>query len=498
MKQNSVTRKISDWLNRTSSLNFEILSYFFIFSCVLIVLLWLFQIVFLDDIYKSIKVNDVKNTSRELIADVNSESLDDMVDTLSLENDMSAIVVDFTNNTQLQGNIIGNSILGSMTRDDLNKLHALTLEKGTTMLYVSNIHSFDDVFNQNYDNMHDSNVRSVIRASTITTSAGHDVMIIIASTIMPVNATTNTLKRQLLIISIILLVCSLIISLIASRRIAKPIEQINKDAKIMATGDYSVKFNGRGYMEIEELNDTLNYTVGQLQKADQMSRDLIANVSHDLRTPLTMISGYGEVMRDVPGENTPENVQVIIDESKRLTMLVNNLLDISKLQSGTIGISLSVVNVCEMVAKIADSYRKMTEKGGYQIILMLPSEDVYVKADPLRLQQVFYNLLNNAITYTGPDKKVVLKAAVISGKVRFDVIDSGRGIAAQDIPLVWQRYYKVDKEHIRPETGSGLGLSIVKTILELHHASYGVDSELGHGSDFWFALPVEPSTVEQD
>lgn len=488
---NSAFSRFKAWLKKPNPLSIELFLYFIVLSFVMIVLLWLFQIVFLDDTYKTIKINEVKKTSSELMVAINSESFEDLVDNLSLENDMSALIVDFTNGTEIKGNLIGNNApIAYLSLDDLMALYAKTQVEGSTTIYVSNSKQLkQQIYDQATSNS-EGKIRSIVYATSTITSNQHEVMIIICSDIMPVTATTNTLKKQLSDISIILLVCSVLLSLYAAKHIAKPIEKINSSAKVMATGDYTVKFGGRGYKEIEELNDTLNYTVSQLAKADKMSKDLIANVSHDLRTPLTMISGYGEVMRDIPNENTPENVQVIIDEANRLTMLVNNLLDISKLQSGATGISLSQVNVSEMVAKIADTYTKMTAAEGYEISYQCPKEDIYVSADPLRLNQVFYNLMNNAINYTGKDKKVTLKATVNGNVVRFDIIDTGKGIAEKDIPLVWQRYYKVDKEHVRPETGSGLGLSIVKTILDLHKAQYGVISELGHGSDFWFELPL--------
>lgn len=491
MKSNNLTGRFKTWLHKPQSLAGEIFTFFLIFSFVLVVILWLFQIVFLDNIYQSIKISAVKSTANKIVEEVNSESLSSLVDSISLENDMTALIVDFSDGTKLSGNpIANNNFLGFLTLDDLQYLYQQTTEKGSLMFYLPQMDSYDNVLNDSNTSPHGGDTKSVIYVTSTVTSENHAVMVIIGSLIRPVNATTSTLRILLVYISITLILISIILSIFASKHISKPIEQINKGAKIMATGDYSVAFTGKGYKEIEELNDTLNYTVSQLKKADQMSKDLIANVSHDLRTPLTMISGYGEVMRDLPNENTPENVQVIIDEANRLTSLVNNLLDISKLQAGTIGLSINQVNVTDLLMTIGERYKKMISKDGYDLVCDIPANDVYVDADAMRLQQVFYNLLNNAITYTGPDKKITMKMTVESRHVRFDVIDTGKGIAKEDIPLIWQRYYKVDKEHVRPETGSGLGLSIVKTILELHKAQYGVESELGSGSDFWFILPL--------
>ena len=261
----------------------------------------------------------------------------------------------------------------------------------------------------------------------------------------------------------------------------------------MAQGKYDVDFDASGYREIAELANTLNYAAKELSKVEALQRELIANISHDLRTPLTMITGYAEVMRDIPNENTPENVQIIIDEAKRLTTLVNDVLDISKLQSGTIPFNGEVLNLTENIREILTRYTKLTE---YKIIFEA-NEDIYVYGDALKLSQVVYNLINNALTYIGEDKTVTIKQIhipAVNGKqnrVRIEVIDTGEGIEQSKLNDIWERYYKVDKNHKRAAIGTGLGLNIVKTILDMHQgATYGVKSQVGHGSTFWFELNI--------
>jgi signal transduction histidine kinase len=190
-----------------------------------------------------------------------------------------------------------------------------------------------------------------------------------------------------------------------------------------------------------------------------------------------------------------KNLQVIIDEAERLTSLVNNMLDISKLQSGNIELAPTSINVMDMLVSVQNTYSRFLETNGYKLILDAEDKDYYIRADKQRLEQVLYNLINNAITHAGEDKTVILRAAVNDGMMRFDIIDHGEGIPKDELPLIWQRYYKVDKTHVRPETGSGLGLSIVRTILDLHKAEYGVESEVSKGSDFWSRLPLEENEV---
>ena len=238
---------------------------------------------------------------------------------------------------------------------------------------------------------------------------------------------------------------------------------------------------------MEELNDTLNYAKTELAATEKLQRELIANISHDLRTPLTMITGYGEVMRDLPGENTPENIQIIIDEATRLSTLVNDLLDLSKLQSGALQAEKKVFCLTDSVKAIFDRYAKLVEQDGFNISFE-SKEDVFINADELRISQVLYNLVNNAVNHAGEDKTVILTQTVKDKRVRVEVTDHGEGIPADKLPYIWDRYYKVDKEHRRGVIGSGLGLSIVKSILDAHNARYGVRSAVGKGSTFWFEI----------
>ena len=279
----------------------------------------------------------------------------------------------------------------------------------------------------------------------------------------------------------------MIIAFLISKRVSSPIVAINSSAKELAKGNYDTTFKGEGYQEIRELNNTLNYAAKELSKVEGLRRELIANISHDLRTPLTMITGYGEVMRDIPGENTPENVQIIIDEAKRLTTLVNDILDISKFQSGNQVLKIEDFNLTKSIEEILLRYNKLTEQNGYKIIFT-HDEDVIIQGDEVKLSQVIYNLINNAITYTGEDKTVTLRQIIEEDWVKIEVIDSGEGIPEEDIPLIWDRYYKVNKTHKRAAIGTGLGLSLVKEILQLHEAEFGVESSLGEGSCFYFKL----------
>ena len=294
-----------------------------------------------------------------------------------------------------------------------------------------------------------------------------------------------------------MIVIAFLLAAVISRGVSRSIIMLNDGAKKLAAGDYSVKFNSRDYMEVSELSDTLNHTATELGKTDSFQKELIANVSHDLRTPLTMIKGYAEVMRDIPGENTPENVQVIIDETERLTGLVNDMLDISKLKAGTITIEPEEYNITESIRHVLERYNKLREVEGYTIDFLYDDE-VNIYADEQKMYQVLYNLVNNAINYTGDDKKVTVIQKVDGDVLRIEVKDTGDGVKQDDIPYVWDRYYKDKTAHKRAIQGTGLGLSIVKNVLELHGAKYGVSSIQGKGATFWFEIQINPFKEDEE
>ena len=330
----------------------------------------------------------------------------------------------------------------------------------------------------------------------------NEYMVILTSRITPVGSIVSTIRYQLIGISIILLFIGMIMAILASRKISKPIKDTTENAKKLADKNYDITFDSSGYLEVTELNKTLNYAAHELKKVDDLQHELIANISHDLRTPLTMITGYGEVMRDLPGENTPENIQIIIDEANRLNMLVTDLLDISKLQAGATTITPEVFSITNLIKESFQRYNKLKEQEGYSLSFDY-SEDILVNADVSKIGQVFYNLVNNAINYSRKDKRIEVRQIRKTDKdgndkVVIEIEDHGEGIDKEHLENIWDRYFKVDKEHKSSVVGTGLGLSIVKNILDKHNAHYGVRSKPKMGSTFWFELDVYKEEEEKE
>ena len=301
-------------------------------------------------------------------------------------------------------------------------------------------------------------------------------------------------------LSVITALVSVVLAFVASGFVAvfitKPVTDVTARAQEMARGNYDLHFR-RNYFcaELNELGDALEYARSEISKADTMQKELIANVSHDFKTPLTMIKAYASMIREISGEDKKKrdaNAQVIIDECDRLTLLVGDLLDLSKLRAGMNVGERTVFNLSEEVYSVAERFAFLRETAGYTIETQI-EDDLYTEASRERIDQVLYNLIGNAVNYTGDDKRVRVKLYKKGNNARFEVIDSGKGIPPEEVDTIWDRYYRSNKTHKRPVNGSGLGLSIVKNILLQHDCPFGVISEVGKGSCFWaeFAPPAD-------
>ena len=300
------------------------------------------------------------------------------------------------------------------------------------------------------------------------------------------------IQKEFIYCSIVIIVISLIAAYFLSRKFSNPIIRITKESKKMARGNYDVEFKESSIEEINELAQTLNNTSIELSKTENLRRELLANVSHDLKTPLTLIKANAEMVHDLTYANEEKrnkNLDVIIKETDRLNMLVEDILDLSKAQSKTMKLDLKRLNLGEFVKSILTRYEVLKEKSGYNIIFNSDKEFI-IKADRKRLEQVIYNLINNAINYTGKDKLVTVNLVDKKNKVRFEVIDTGKGINKEDINYIWDKYYKADKSYHRVTVGTGLGLSIVKNILDMHNFKYGVETSK-KGTKFYFEAPKE-------
>lgn len=340
---------------------------------------------------------------------------------------------------------------------------------------------------------HDKKKSYTLVVGTKKVTAAGTVYFYVASVIMPMDITTALLANQLILVTCICIIISVLLSYALSKTITRPITEFAATAKLLGKNGGRVKFEGSGYAEFDELAKALNHSADELEKTEKLRRDFLANVSHDLRTPLTMVKAYAEMIRDISGKDEKkrnEHCRVIIDEVDRLTLLVNDLLDLSKLQAGTREPEFVRVNLSDMVKNVMERFSILSAQDGYDFVLELQG-DCFVMCDERMVEQIFYNLIGNAVSYTGDDKKVTVKVFKAGDNVRAEISDTGRGIAPSERDKIWDRYYRSSQAK-RAVVGSGIGLSIVKNLLILHSAEYGIDSVVNNGATFWFELPFAP------
>ncbi len=302
-----------------------------------------------------------------------------------------------------------------------------------------------------------------------------------------------TLRTVLLAVFVFLLAFA--ISSIISGWLVNPLTEMTKKAHLLAEGDFDVDFHGNDYgQELVELADSLNFARDELSKTDRMQKELIANVSHDFKTPLTMIKGYASMIIEISGENPEKrnkHAKIIVDEADRLASLVNDVLDLSKIRSGMTRLETEEVNMSEYLYEVLDRFAYVKDTQGYRFEVDA-EEGLTTLADRTKIGQVLYNLIGNAVNYTGEDKVVYVSLRREGDTFRFAVRDTGVGIKPEEISGIWDRYYRSSEMHKRPVQGTGLGLSIVRTILERHGFRFGVDSEVGKGSTFYVIFPFTP------
>ena len=299
-------------------------------------------------------------------------------------------------------------------------------------------------------------------------------------------------KGQLIYFVFLMIGCSVLISLFIAKKTTKPIKEITKKAKNIGLEKYDNKFPKNGVLEIEELSQTLEEVQRELKKSDEIKRDLMANVSHDLKTPLTMIKAYAEMIKDISykdPQKMQEHLDIIMEEVDRLTNLVNDILELSKVQNNEYLYNYENYDLVKEVKKIIKRYEVIEYLENYNFILEMPKK-VIVNADKDKINQVIYNLLNNAINYTGKDKVVKIKITKEEKDYLVEVVDTGKGIKKEELPYIWDKYYKNEKNHQRNIVSTGLGLSIVKEILSKHNFEYGVNTQINKGSTFYFKIPL--------
>ena len=404
---------------------------FILFALILIVFLWATQVLFLNTFYQSMKENATRNIMRHIETAYNKYDVSDFINTvaeLAVNNDVY-LYINYADGTPL----ITTGSAASDTRHitDIQKINAAMIAENSDNVYLMLTEESGD--------------HKTLACGKILSAEGKYTLIAyIISPLFPMASTLSILKKQLLWVTGLALILALILALYLSNRISTPIRNITKSANRLAEGEYGIVFHGGRYTEMNELANTLTRTSIELEKSTSLQKDLIANVSHDLKTPLTMVKSYAEMIRDLSGdipEKREKHLEVIIEEADRLNILVSDLLTLSKMQSGSIVLNVREFNLVEEADSLIMYYKLLMEEDGYNINFNCP-DGLCVKGDPDRLKQVFANLINNAIKFCGEDRTVNINIQKKGRVALCQVQDHGPGIPAEELPRIWERYYK--------------------------------------------------------
>lgn len=442
--------------------------YFSIFAISIFILLWFLQVLFINTNYKSMLEKEVVKIGKQAVKNYTSE---EYLDEIAYKNAMNIIVISEA------GNMI---YLTDGVKQNNSRPNFVDLGQAINRIQSSNkkYETYTTTF---------SRFESERLVFVAKTDSGY---VVLSTNIEPIGSVTKVFSGQLIYISIISIILSFIVSLVLSKKIVKPIINIADKAKELGKGNYDVVFEKTEYEEINNLANSLNYSAGELKKTDTLRKELIANVSHDIRTPLTVIKSYAEMIKDISGANKQkreEHLDTIINQADLLTKLTEDMMDLSRLETNTYTLNISEFNILDSITTVVDGLKYLNEYK-YVVNVEKNSKDIMVKADEVKIKQVIYNLVSNAINYVGKDKTVYINVLDKDSAVRVEVKDNGKGIKTEEIPHIFDRYYKSNDKQRKSGFGTGLGLSIVKNILEMHNFTYGIESKEGKGTTVYFDI----------
>jgi len=308
--------------------------------------------------------------------------------------------------------------------------------------------------------------------------------------VAPFRRLSVAINRFLLLGGALAIGLALVLTLVLSRRISSPIGALAEAARKLGQGDLSQRFQYQGKGEIAALAQAFNFMAADLQRIEELRRNMVADVAHELRTPLSNIRGYLEAIRDEVIKPDEDTIRSISEETSLLSRLVDELQELSLAEAGELTLVCQAEDISSLIRQAVIPWQPQLTAKGISLSLDLPNDLPLVNIDWQRVNQILHNLLENAVTHTHKGGTITVAASAQDGWVEVSVSDTGEGIPAEDLPRIFERFYRVDKSRSRATGGSGLGLTISKRLVEAHGGKITVQSELGKGSRFSFTLPV--------
>lgn len=442
---------------------------FLLMALLTVSLIWLIQAGLLRDSYVKSKiktvVNDLENFSSSSIADIEEQT------------DSSLLIFDATGDITYRSQ--GLPMMGMMQR----KAQSMLPLTATETVFINADHIG-------------------IRYAVIGTPAQDGSTVFAVFSLADADEASRLLRQQLWLITIVLILLAGVISAWLAKRLADPVQAVTRAANQIEMGNYDVRLEVKSTDELGKLTTSLNSMSAQLRKNDQLQKELIANVSHELKAPLTIIRGYAETIRDVTWSDDAKrnaSLDLIIDESERLRSIVQDILDYSQLQAGIIKLKpepFALRALLDDVLTKLDQYIRSKN-----LSVHIEGNDTTIFFDRKRLQQVVLNLIVNAVQYSYDNTEIRIsinrhKIAEHS-IIKLSISNHGPSIPASDLSSIWDRFHRSNQLRADEPIGTGLGLAIVKSIMDQHGANYGVSSDDAQ-TVFWLDLPAISSSSQPD
>ena len=303
----------------------------------------------------------------------------------------------------------------------------------------------------------------------------------------------TSVNRSLIIAIAVAGLVGLLLTFFLSRSILRPVDELISAARAMEKGDLSQRVTVRSKGELGELANAFNAMAEGLTRLEQLRQNMVTDVAHELRTPLSNVRGYLEALRDGVVEPTPETIASVYEEAMLLNRLVDDLQELALAEAGQLNLVRQPVNIQEVVEKAAQSLKAQADEKDVTVVVVLPDGLPLVEADAERLGQVLRNLLKNAILNTPTGGEITIQARTVDAQVEIIVEDNGLGISAEHLPYVFERFYRVDQSRARTTGGAGLGLAIVKQLVEAQGGQVAIDSQVNVGTRISFTSPIARS-----
>lgn len=377
----------------------------------------------------------------------------------------------------------GKVVVSSGEKQDIkiNKEFVQGVLKGKTVKYIGNL---GGLFN------------TTVLTVGVPMKQGENIFggVLLSMPVPEINHIRSEIMIRFMIIVAVVLLFAAMFTYIMSKRITTPLKKLNSAAKSIAIGDYERRVELESGNEIGELGETFNYMADAIERHETARTSFLANIAHELRTPMTTITGFVEGIIDgtIPPERHEQYLTIVLDESKRLSRLVNDLMDMNKFEQGKFNIEMREFDINEMIRlHIIKMEKRITDKD-INLTVNFETDNLQVYADKDSIQRVLINIMDNAVKFTQNGGFIDIRTGLADGKAFVSVQNSGEGIDKEDIKHIFDRFYKSDKSRSLDKTGVGLGLYIVKSIIAAHRERIWAESEPGEYTRFNFTLKPAP------